>query len=319
MRSASATAPLHITGLFEPVYHRDWRRTGSRGAGLALLPGVETTVLPARRTRVYLDGRPVAERGGGERRRWPGRPVAERGGGERRRWPGRPSRAPTTRRVVELLAPGPVEVRTRLPAPAGAGLGTSGAGALSTARAIDRAFGLRLPPRDLVAAAHRAEVENRTGLGTVAGVAGGGLTLRLAPGIGSGALRSFPIPARIAWVVLGGLSTPRILSDPAWNRIIRREGRRSLRGLLRRPTLRRFMEESRRFALETGLAQGRTLDALEAVEGAGGLGSVAMLGRTLFAVSTPAVREALSEFGPVRESRISPVYSILRPLGKQRA
>lgn len=284
MKPANATAPLHITGFFEPVFHPSWRRTGSRGAGIALLPGVETRVRPARRTRIYLDGRL--------------------------------SRAPTTRRVVELLAPQPVEVRSRLGAPISAGLGTSGAGALSTALAVDRAFRLGLRPSDMAAAAHRAEVENRTGLGTVAGITGGGLTLRVAPGLP--AMRSVPVRARIAWVALGGLSTPRVLSDPAWTRAIRREGRRALRELLRRPTLEEFLRISRRFAFDTGFAEGRVQDALEAVEAAGGLGSMAMLGRTVFARSTPAVREGLSGFGEVRESRVAPVQRSFRPLGKQR-
>ncbi len=305
MKPAAATAPLHITGFFEPVFHRDWRRTGSRGAGLALLPGVETTVRPAQHTRILLDGKP--------------------------------SRAPTTRRVVELLAPSrpptpafrnetgagrgprPVEVRSRHPAPVGAGLGTSGAGALSTAFALDRALRLGHPPAALVAAAHRAEVEMRTGLGTVAGIAAGGLALRVEPGLAPGAVRPHPVRARIAWVSLGRLPTPSILSDPAWTRALQREGRRALRGLLRRPTLECFFELSRNFALDTGLAEGRLLDGLEAVGAAGGSGSVAMLGRTLFALSTPAVRRALAEFGEVRESRVAPAQNSRRPLGKQRA
>lgn len=286
-RSASAASPLHITGFFEPVFHRSWRRTGSRGAGIALLPGVETAARPALRTRIFLNGLPA--------------------------------RAPTTRRVVELLAPGPVEVRSRHPAPVGAGLGTSGAGALSTALALDRAFGLGLPPAGAAAAAHRAEVEMRTGLGTVAGIAAGGLALRVEPGLAIGAVRSFPVRARIAWVSLGRLPTPRILSDPAWTQTIAREGRKALRELLRRPRLDRFFECSRSFALETGLAEGKLLDAIEAVGAAGEVGSMAMLGRTLFARSTPAVRRTLAEFGEVRESKVAPAGAALRLAALRRA
>lgn len=284
MTPARASAPLHITGFFEPVFHRNWRRTGSTGAGIALLPGVETSIHPSRRTRILLDSTS--------------------------------SRAPTTRAVVEALAPRPVEVRTRLGAPMGAGLGTSGAGALSAARALNRAFGLRLSSAEELAAAHRAEVENRTGLGTVLGQFHGGLAIRTRPGLPpAGAVRAVPTRGRIAWVAMGPLPTPEILVDRARVRAIQAEGRRALRGLLRRPTLAEFFRLSRRFTLRTGLADGQIFDAMEAAKAAGGVASMAMLGRTVFAPSTPAVRRALSEFGPVHVSRIAPIQSIVARAG----
>ncbi|WP_424358090.1 hypothetical protein [Methanocella sp. MCL-LM] len=61
------------------------------------------------------------------------------------------------------------------------------------------------------------------------------------------------------------------------------------------------MRLSRGFAVDSGLISRRALDAVEAVEAAGGLASMAMLGDTVF--STTA--DGLAEFGAVKRSRIN--------------
>ncbi|MDO9097287.1 MAG: pantothenate kinase, partial [Candidatus Methanoperedens sp.] len=83
---------------------------------------------------------------------------------------------------------------------------------------------------------------------------------------------------------------------------INKAGKSRLKELLKKPTLPNFFRQSCSFAKETGLMSPRVLDAIEAVEAAGGLASQAMLGNTVFAINDNG---ALWEFGDVHESRIS--------------
>jgi pantoate kinase len=81
-----------------------------------------------------------------------------------------------------------------------------------------------------------------------------------------------------------------------------RAGSACLKELLRQPTLKEFMRLSRAFALQTNLASSWALDAIEAVEAAGGMASMVMLGEAVFALGEAP---ALKEFGNVQSMRIS--------------
>jgi len=66
--------------------------------------------------------------------------------------------------------------------PIGAGFGTSGAAALSLALALNEVFDLGMSKIEAAQLAHIAEVECKTGLGTVAAETFGGLEIRVKPG-----------------------------------------------------------------------------------------------------------------------------------------
>ena len=79
-------------------------------------------------------------------------------------------------------------------------------------------------------------------------------------------------------------------------------GDAALKELLKRPTLQDFMRLSRRFTVQSGLASDWALDAIEAVEAAGGMASMIMLGDAVFAFGGA---EALKSFGEVHTTTIS--------------
>jgi len=217
---------------------------------------------------------------------------------------GKPTLAPVTRSVIEALAPAPVKVSTDLEMPQGSGFGASGAGALGASYAINSLFNLGFTSDRLGEVAHVAEVMNGTGLGDVIAQNTGGLLIRLEPGApGIGRVdRILVPPTEVDCVVRGPISTKEVLSDPGLVRQIACAGEEALDEIVRRPTFERFMELSRRFSIDSGLAQGWILDAIEAVEALGGLASMIMLGDAVFAVGG---REALSEFGPVITTRMT--------------
>lgn len=264
-----AFAPAHITGFFVVHDSADPLRTGSCGAGLSLDDGALTEVFLSDRTEILLNGRPAE--------------------------------ASTTAAVVRLLADRPVRVETRLGIPVGGGLGASAAGAVSTALALNELLGLEKTMNELLSIAHVAEVTSGTGLGDVAGVSSGGVEIRRGPGVPFIVDRIPVPPTYIYYVYFGPISTKSVLSDPREKAAINESGRRCLKSLLKKPTLPELMRLSRSFAVETGLISERALDAIEAVEARGGMASMAMLGDTVFAISS----DGLAEFGEVRRAAIN--------------
>ncbi len=271
-KAAKATVPSHITGFFAAKRQVDPKLSGSIGCGLTLNLDAVTTVEAADETEILLNGRP--------------------------------SEAPVSRYVVERLARSQVMVCTQLDMPLGSGFGASGAGALGCAYALNSLFDLGLTANGAAAVAHAAEVLSRTGLGDVAGQNTGGLVMRLEPGApGIGRVDRIPVPALwVDYVVRGPISTSDVLSDEAALKEINRAGEAALKALLKRPTLQEFMHLSRSFTVEAGLASEWALEAIEAVEAAGGQASMIMLGDAVFAFGGAA---ALKEFGEVHTTTIS--------------
>ncbi len=269
---ARAFAPAHISGIFVIDIKEEPRLSGSMGCGICLEDGAVTRVRAAEETTIKINDT-----------------VTE---------------APTTLSAIRLLTSQPVLVETELEIPIGAGFGASGAGALSTAFALNDELSLNLTFNELALAAHTAEVNNRTGLGDVAGQTCGGIDIRTKAGIPPiGIIDRIPcrnIP--VSWVSFGGLSTKSVLTDDLKKRSINKAGTSGLKELLKKPTLTNFFQQSCAFAKEIELMSPKVKDAIEAVEAMGGLASQAMLGDTVFAINDNG---ALLEFGDAHESRMS--------------
>jgi pantoate kinase len=250
MNEATAFVPGHVTGFFSTHQHDDPALAGSRGGGVALSHGVETTVTEG--SGLTLNGDPIDVE-----------PVD---------------------RVLGALG---VEARVacETPLPLGAGFGVSGAMALGTALAASAAGGLARSENDLVTLAHRAEVESGTGLGDVVAQARGGVPLRLEPGApGHGAMDGVPGRSRVEYLALGELSTEDVLAGDTST--LSAAGERALSRVRATPTVSAFVGASRAFAEEAGLLTHDLRDVLAAVDDAGGTASMAMLGETAFCLGT---------------------------------
>ncbi len=275
MKCARAFVPSHITGFFAAHRRGEPHLAGSVGCGLCLSLGATTTIESAPHihdTEIYLNG------------------VL--------------SEAPVSRYVVEKLAKEPVQVKTELQMPFGAGFGASGAGALGAAYALNSAFDLGLTANGAAAAAHEAEVMNRTGLGDVIAQNAGGLVVRLQPGApGIGRIDRIPVPPLpISYVVRGPLSTSQVLSDEKVMTAVNAAGEAALKELLKKPTFTNFLQQSRCFTVTSGLASDWALQAVEAVEASGGMAGMIMLGDAVFAFGGA---DALAGFGEVHTTTIS--------------
>ena len=277
IKPVRAFVPSHITGFFAAHRREEPLLSGSIGCGLCLSLGATITVTSGpqiKDTEILLNGAR--------------------------------SEAPVSRFVVEKLAKEPIRVKTELQMPFGAGFGASGAGALGCAYALNAHFDLGLTSDQAAAVAHEAEVMNRTGLGDVMAQNAGGLVVRLQPGApGTGRIDKIPVPPLpVSYVVRGPISTKEILSDEKAMIAVNLAGESALKELLRKPTFTSFMQLSRRFTVQSGLASDWALQAIEAVEAAGGMAGMIMLGDAVFAFGE-AGAEALKSFGEVHTTTIS--------------
>ncbi|MHA1576393.1 MAG: pantoate kinase [Candidatus Thorarchaeota archaeon] len=170
--------------------------------------------------------------------------------------------------------------------PSGVGFGASGAGALGTALALGHLLDPSLSRTQAASYAHRAEVENRTGLGDVIAQTYGGLEIRTIPGgPGIGKVVNMHEKESLTVVLAGapGLNTSDILTDPQKRKRINTVGDEFVEKIINSPNLETFISCSRKFTEAIGLSTTRVSAALNELDGSGFTrSSMVMLGDSVF-------------------------------------
>lgn len=298
-REAAAYSPGHVTGFFEiRDEDRDVLKRGSRGAGFSTALGARAyvTVEPADAQSIEITLNRVPDEAAVTR-------AAVRNLLQTAALEGKVGLASGAPRGERAKAR--VTVAAELDLPVSQGFGMSAAGALSAALATARCVGLGRS--EAVKAAHAAEIEQKTGLGDVAGAAHGGFEIRKSPGLPPwGVVQSFLGYEEVVLCVIGGpLETKKVLSDRTKRAAISKAGAARVDALVQNPTLESFVHYSREFAEETGLITDALRDACDACREAG-MASMAMLGNSVFAFGeTRRLEEILSEFGETFVSDVS--------------
>jgi len=260
----SAFSPCNITGFFR--IHDSGRNplgVGSTGAAVALATGV-TTRVSLRRTRHPN----IVARFNGQR-------LADEAVSNE-----------VARRYLELDGRSwQVRISHECRFPSGHGYGTSGAGALSLSLALNDGMGLSFSMPEAAQIAHICEIKCKTGLGTVASVFSGGLTVRTVPGAPEiGRVRKLTLPSslRIVSGSLGPISTRRVLANHYLKKTINACGRALIKKFLRNTSYFNFMRISRKFSDCVGLISSRLRRAMNALDSSGFSCSMMMLGESLF-------------------------------------
>ncbi|MFX0099532.1 MAG: hypothetical protein ACFFCS_08115 [Candidatus Hodarchaeota archaeon] len=145
--------------------------------------------------------------------------------------------------------------------PIGAGYGSSGCGAVGSVVAMNVLFNLGMSLNQCGKIAHCAEVENKTGLGTVGGMINGGCTITMEPGYPF-QLNSLIIPSwyKIACASKGGILTSDILSDEHIRNKIISAGKDAMKSIVKGFTIENFMKTSISFVKCTGMLDMEKLD-----------------------------------------------------------
>jgi pantoate kinase len=275
-----AFCPGHVTGFFQICDDEDLLKAGSRGAGLCLSRGIVSEVVAreSSRTRVEI------------------------------RLNGQPGDAEVTERAIHLFLEEPMEVTvsSEVQLPVSQGFGMSGAGALSTLLALNDALGVSRRKEEIVALAHRAEVECRTGLGDVYPQSLGGMDIRERPGVPPhGLVHRIPLDLEVVLCVLGPpLHTRAILSNEMTVQSINGVGRRCVDRFLPRRDLDTFFQLAYQFARQT-LMTTSEVEAAILRANVHGKASMAMIGNSIFAMGeADRLEESLVEHGEVYRVRV---------------
>lgn len=168
--------------------------------------------------------------------------------------------------------------------PLGCGFGASGAATLATALAANERFDLGKDREDLLARAHRAEVEAQTGLGDVFIQDRGGIITSGGP-----TLDRSTSDERVEYDSFGTISTSDVLGDEETMARIRRKGEEVLGRLPADTTLAELFPPAWEFARETGLVTDRVAREVAAVRESGGAATMAMVGETVVAIGAEGV------------------------------
>jgi pantoate kinase len=266
MDEAIAFAPGHLTGLFQicdkatdPLYK------GSRGSGVSIEKGVWTKVktVEANETdiKIYING------------------------------------SVTKNAFVSLYVLNDflkmldsrfrIIIEHEIETPITAGFGSSGGGALSLAIALNEVFNLEMSLIEVARVAHIAEIECRTGLGSVTAALRGGLGVSIVPG-GPGINKAIKFDdvnnLRTVYQYFGQISTKEVLSDPRLRYWINQVGGRFVDELFQEFTPDRFMRYSRRFSEFLNLITPQMRKVLEVTDATGKVCTMAMFGEVVFSV-----------------------------------
>jgi pantoate kinase len=230
-----AFAPAAITNFFEINYDSSARPIGATGGGYVLSKGTRSkaTFTPAPASEVI---------------------TTVNGDGT--------YNARTTRRAVGLLLAerrmtGLVKIDQSVETPIGSGFGASAASSTSAVYAAAAAAGIQGPKQELALFAHRAEILEQTGLGTVSvvydAVGAGAITVPGEPGQAKFVTIPVPKETRIVTAFLAPYDKKDALSSKSMSERINRFGQRALEGYLADPTLDNLAREGERFSSSLGL------------------------------------------------------------------
>jgi len=182
-----------------------------------------------------------------------------------------------------------VQVDLKVNVPMAAGYGTSAAGTLATCLALADAAEIPMTMNQLGRIAHVAEVENRTGLGTVSALLLGGFVLVTepgAPGIGLVDRLHFPGAHSVLCAYLGPIDTRKALSQSDIAVRVNPAAQRVMEAVRRKPDLVTFLDETRKFSSESGFQTAEIARLMDLMISAGAVGAAQnMIGRAVHCVA----------------------------------
>ena len=266
MREAKAFAPGHLTGLFQIcIEGDDPLRWGARGSGISITRGVLTHVTAEASNRstydIYINDELMIDAY-----------VSEN----------------VLSKYQQLLhTPMNIIIKHAIDTPLTAGFGSSGGGALSLSFILNEVLETGLTRIDAAQIAHVAEIECKTGLGSVFAAYNGGFGVLYepgAPGIGKGVLMDDTKDLAVVYVYYGPIHTKKALSNLDLINKINQLGGTYVDELYKELTPERFMHYSRSFTEHIGLVTKRIRALFDQMDELGITFTMANFGEVAFTI-----------------------------------
>ena len=256
---AIAFCPAHITGFFMVCLDEDYKKTGSKGAGLNLSLGGIAEV--ERAEKFCLEG--------------------NIGNGI------------VTKSAITYLTNETFKIKIRNELPISQGFGISASSSLAACIAI--ASLLNMPHEKALEAVHMAEIKNKCGLGDAVAEFVGGVEIRREPGL-KGRIEKIECKEKIILAIVGkAIETKKILGNEKKIERINEIGEECLKEFIANPSLENFFDLSLKFSFETGIANEKMKKILNEANRIG-KASMAMLGNSIFALYSQEMKKFLSKF-----------------------
>ena len=254
---AKAYSPSHITGFYSEVKGESILKQGSLGTGISISKGVRTTVeLYDSETNNFI----IQINGAVSKDALVSRYIINE----------------FLNKVNKKYF---LKVNHEVEVPIGYGIGTSGSGALSLSYALNEALSLGLSDIESAQIAHKAEIESKTGLGTVLSEFYGGLCLRTkagAPGIGK--INNYKIAIFCFSPIFTRYFIDRI------RKISNHECNKMIMKVLKTKKISDFLELSYQFSKSLGYANTSCSSLIDILVQNGFSGSTALFGQTVFTI-----------------------------------
>lgn len=229
---------------------------GSIGVGFTINKGVEAEISKSKKTAVYFNKEYI--------------------------------HFPTVESVIRRLTDKKIRVLLNSPLPLGYGFGLSGASALATAFALNKELNLSKNRDELVRIAHIAEIENKTGLGSVGTQATGGFLLKTSPGLPVKTIKYPFIKEKIHLYIIDRLLTSEVLSNKNNWRQINKAADFELKKIsgMKNPSFNDMVDASYYYALKSKLLTNpKLLEIINGIRKKSGHASITMLGQVVLSTS----------------------------------
>jgi len=271
---ASAFAPGHISGFFEPIIDNNILKTGSRGAGINISLGATSEVIVESSDntnfKLFVNDKES---------NFPLIPMA----------------------FEQLIGENKmnITVKTKLDLPLSQGFGMSAASVLSASYAFSKI--IKKPIYEAIKASHIAEVYHKTGLGDVISSSFGGVEIRTKPGLPPWGVINHIIGnfKLVLCIIDKSINTKDILTNEEKIKIISKYGDFCTNHLKQNPTIENLINLSKLFTKKTNLASDKIIQAINIADKFG-KSSMCMLGNSIFAIGeTNQLINKLNPYGKV--------------------
>ena len=247
-----AFSPGNITLFFGIIENKDPMKKGSIGVSFAVSKGAIAEAYAEEETAIFVNGKK--------------------------------KRFPTVLDAVRMLTDRDVRVDIKAQLPIGCGYGMSGACTLAALYVVNEALGLKRSEKSLALMAHKSEVINKTGLGSITAEYLGGVLMRKKKSSPVSAKKLKVKKSKLYVRSFGKLSTEKVITDKKLKKKISMCCGRAFSDIGKNPSMDELLVAGKIFGEGTGLLKDkRILKIIEKVKVKGGAATMNMLGKSVVA------------------------------------